>query len=287
MSKAELEHIILQENTSFVLKAHDYPHPQAKWHYHQEYEIHLLQHVPGKAFIGDYIGDFTPGDVFMVGPNLPHSWISEISSAPVSERDLVIQFSHSLIEQMTAVFAEVKTLDHLFERSQSGLLFTGDTALKVSALIHRGLVTTPLKRLPLLLELLIVLAEAPLNQSRALARTHDFPRWGEKATRKINRITQALQQRYTEPLTVGTLATEFAMTQPTLSRFFKKHTGHNITAYINKLRIGKACERLVQWDKPIATIAFSVGYNSLSHFNQCFQREMGMTARQYRKQHPH
>lgn len=284
MSKADFEQVTPKDNESLVFKAHDYPHPLSKWHYHPEYEIHLIQKTSGKAFIGDYMGNFEADSVFMVGPNMPHRWVSEIQEKEsIAQRDVVIQFTQQLIDQSIAIFPEMSRLNTLLQRSHSGLRFSEATRQRVVTLMREGIEATPLNRLPILLQILIMLAEAPVHHSQVLSHINDFPQWDDDTALKINRITQSILQRYTEALTVDALAKEFSMAQSTFSRFFKKHTGHNVTAYINKLRIGKACQLLSSVDKPISTIAFDVGYNSLSHFNKNFQHEMSMAARKYRE----
>ena len=55
---------------------HGFPTPLARWHYHDEYELHLIVATSGKAFVGDWIGQFQPGHLVLSGPRLPHNWIS-------------------------------------------------------------------------------------------------------------------------------------------------------------------------------------------------------------------
>ncbi len=50
--------------------------PLARWHFHEEYELHLITATSGKAFVGDWIGPFQPGHLVLCGPRLPHNWIS-------------------------------------------------------------------------------------------------------------------------------------------------------------------------------------------------------------------
>jgi len=56
---------------------HGWPTDLCRWHAHEEYELHLIVETRGKSFVGDHIGDFKAGDLFMTGPNLPHNWITE------------------------------------------------------------------------------------------------------------------------------------------------------------------------------------------------------------------
>ena len=58
---------------SFYWHCHDFPAPIARWNYHPEYELHLIRYSSGHYFVGDYIGRFEPGNLVLVGPNIPHA----------------------------------------------------------------------------------------------------------------------------------------------------------------------------------------------------------------------
>jgi hypothetical protein len=77
---------------------HGFPTPLARWHHHDEYELHLIVATSGKAFVGDWIGPFQPGHLVLTGPRLPHNWVSmDLPEGGVPLRDLVIQFPHEQI----------------------------------------------------------------------------------------------------------------------------------------------------------------------------------------------
>ena len=68
--------------------------PLVRWHYHDEYELHLISATRGKVFVGDWIGQFEPGHLVLTGPRLPHNWISiDVPEGGVALRDLVLQFA--------------------------------------------------------------------------------------------------------------------------------------------------------------------------------------------------
>ena len=65
---------------SIIYRQHGFPCPLVRWHFHKEYELHLIVASSGKVFIGDYIGNFYPESLFLTGPNLPHNWIRDRKS---------------------------------------------------------------------------------------------------------------------------------------------------------------------------------------------------------------
>ena len=106
--------------------AHGFPTPLARWHFHDEYELHLIVSTSGKAFIGDWIGPFRPGHLVLCGPRLPHNWISlDVPEGGVAERDLVIQFSHEPIAQAAEAIPELAEVMPLLERARHGIEFFG------------------------------------------------------------------------------------------------------------------------------------------------------------------
>src|SRR5919199_706716 len=72
------EVVDVPQESSFKVWSHGYPFRTIRWHFHPEYEIHLVTETSGRSFIGDYIGVFEPGNLVLTGPYLPHNWISDI-----------------------------------------------------------------------------------------------------------------------------------------------------------------------------------------------------------------
>ena len=79
------------------------------------------------------------------------------------------------------------------------------------------------------------------------------------------------------------VARRFDMSNTSLSRFFKKHTGQTFTSYIHELRIARACEILLHSDMAIAEISTLSGFSNISQFNRIFARLKNMSPRTYRK----
>ena len=106
--------------------AHGFPTPLARWHQHDEYELHLITATSGKVFVGDWIGHFQPGHLVLTGPRLPHNWVStDVPEGGVAERDLVIQFLHAPIETGSQHIPELREVLPLLERAKHGIEVLG------------------------------------------------------------------------------------------------------------------------------------------------------------------
>ena len=82
---------------------HGWPTELCRWHAHEEYELHLVVATRGKAFVGDYIGEFEPGYLYLTGPHLPHNWVTdEVNTDTIPLRDMLVQFSHESVEKLAS-----------------------------------------------------------------------------------------------------------------------------------------------------------------------------------------
>ncbi len=87
------------------------------WHYHPEYELTLILEGSGERMVGDRHEYFFPGDLVLLGPGLPHTWVSEMKSAAV-----VIQFSERFLAPMLQ-YPECDRIRQLLARASQGLAF--------------------------------------------------------------------------------------------------------------------------------------------------------------------
>jgi AraC family transcriptional regulator len=59
------------------------------------------------------------------------------------------------------------------------------------------------------------------------------------------------------------------------------------TEYINRRRVGLACQRLEETDEPLTQIALDCGYADHPHFGRRFLKVTGLTPRQWRMEYGH
>ncbi|WP_460426862.1 helix-turn-helix domain-containing protein [Azotobacter armeniacus] len=282
---SDLEVILNEPQHSFRWYEHDYPYPLARWNHHPEFEIHLIRQGNGKLLAGDYIGHFGPGHVALMGPGLPHDWISDLApEQSILGRDVVLQFDGEALLRLRETLPELGELQSLFSRARQGIEFTGEAARTAARLLEAIGQTGGLKRLVLFLSLLETLAQAGVDESRTLASPQYAPMLNSLTSERMNRIFDYILGNLAGEIRMSVIAQRLQMSEPAFSRFFKRTTGHTFVDLIRKLRIQRACRLLLQSQQSIAEICFEVGYSNLSNFNRHFRHEMHETPSDYRKQ---
>lgn len=277
------ELIDTQRHDSVLYRQHGFPHPLVRWHYHKEYELHLITHSSGKVFVGDYIGNFYPGNLILTGPNLPHNWISQTgNNESFPERDRVVTFTDEMLQSARQVFPEIGELDVLLQRSRVGIEFLGqETVARATELIKEIAESEGLQRLSSFLALMSLLAEAKeyqlLSSGRYLSVTN------EKQQQRVNLAVNYIFDHYNTELSLEEVAEHLDMQPNYFSKFFRQATGRRFIEFVNSLRIARACDMLAHGDLPITDICFDVGFANISNFNRRFHSLKGMTPSEYRK----
>ncbi|MDB5929997.1 MAG: helix-turn-helix domain protein [Polaromonas sp.] len=262
--------------------AHGYPTPLARWHHHDEYELHLITATSGKVFVGDWIGQFHPGHLVLTGPRLPHNWVTmDLPEGGVAERDLVIQFQHAPIAAAAGQISELREVLPLLERARHGIEFFGLSA-QAEAHWRRIKGSQGLARLGAFCQFLSELAQCTDYRLLSNARLQSVD--NDTQLDQINAIVSRITDNLTEPLSAADLAREHQMTESGFSRFFRRATGNTFTDFVNHVRINRACQLLMESDLFITNIGFDVGFNNIANFNRRFLDIKGMTPSEYRRQ---
>jgi len=253
-----------------------------RWHAHEEYELHLITATRGKAFIGDYIGDFEAGSLYLTGPNLPHNWITdEVWKEPVETRDMLVQFSHESIEQLANGFPEFGEVRNMLSLAQSGILFEGFNPTFARGHFESIRDNQGPERILAFIRFLVRLNEHAEKKALSVAKLIQ-PEGGSKHAR-IGAVIDHIVTRFKDEISVSQAAEMAGMTQATFSRNFQTVTGHKFVEFVNRVRIGQACGMLYASDESITTICYQSGYQNLANFNRHFLKMKGMTPSSYRE----
>jgi AraC-like DNA-binding protein len=249
------------------------------WHFHREYELTLITEGTGIRYVGTTVQPYRPGELVLLGPDLPHTFTS-------------VPYEGGMAEAAVAQFRE----DFLGAGFLALPQFADVAALLVRA--GRGLLCTPPRSLYDELAALPALppAERTLGLGHALhrlARLDCEPLTGPGyapapdtgARRRIDQVCRHLQQAHTGRVELAEVAALAHMSATSFSRFFRRTMGRTLTDYVNQLRIETACRLLSGTELPITDVAARSGYQNLSNFNRRFRELKRMRPSDYRSAH--
>jgi AraC-like DNA-binding protein len=284
---APREIIARDPQRSFRCVVHDFPSEICGWASHPEYEIHLIQKSSGSIIAGDYVGTFKPGHVSLMGPYLPHDWVSDVSPGEVVvDRDVVVHFTHEWMHDCMNLMPELSSLERLLQTSARGLEFHGNTAARARDAILALAHSAGPAHIARMFELLGLLAQAPPDECVPLAS----PWLGTSNNASANLAAEAglayIFDNLTGDIRLSTAARLAHMSEPTFSKYFKRAAGATFSSMVTRLRIAHARRLLDTSEVSASRVARASGYNNMSNFNRQFLAEVGMTPTAYRNLDP-
>lgn len=104
-----------------------------------------------------------------------------------------------------------------------------------------------------------------------------------KNARPIVLAIAYIEQNYSKPLYLESVAEEVGLSTVYLSNLFKKETGKNFTDYVTEYRLQIASNLLKNSILNVSEIANSVGFSDGRYFSKQFKRFFGIKPTEYRK----
>lgn len=238
-------------------------------HQHNHYELIYIKNGSGKHVINSQTVNYSPGIVFLLGPDDEHFFEIE-------------QKTHFVYVKFTDIFmhrdavgseASLRHLEYLIksrETHQSGFLIAEGDKLVVSNIFK---LIASLKQDLLKNEVLIwmqVLALAHLLQ-RNMPEIKSLPR----QTKDMQALFCYLHKHIYEPkmLKAEVLAKHFAMTKAYIGPYFKKQAGITLREYINHYRNSLISKRLESGQYKLRQIAAEFGLTDESHVSKLIKRK--------------
>ena len=261
---------------------HGWPTDLCRWHNHEVLELHLIVATRGKSFIGDYIGEFSPGALYLIGPNLPHNWVTDEYGldGPVDLRDMLVQFNQKTIQDLVSAFPDFKELDGLLQRAAGGIEFIGfdsNTSQQHLAAIRDA---KGADRIVKFLQMMLAVNEHPHQKILSVANA-DFRNFRSHHS-NIGYVVDHIIENFAEDISLAQAAEMAHMSVTAFARNFQKLTGSRFLEFVTRVRIGQACSMLQATDEKVATICHEVGFKNLANFNRHFLKIKDTTPSAYR-----
>lgn len=255
------------------------------WHFHPQLELTLVVKSYGQRQVGDSIENFYPGDLVLVGSNLPHVWKNDQVFLLDENREdaeaVVVKFSEDFAGKEFMNLPEmVMVRDLILKKAAFGVKLTGGLRDYIEKEMRLLCQLTADELLIKVLQLLLKIAKS--NEYLLLA-SNLYKKETLKSNHRINKVLDHIMDNYHQNLTLDELAEITHMNKNAFCKFFKNSTGNTLFTTINQIRIAKACQQLLETEKSVLQISLDVGFTNLSNFNRIFKKQMNKAPLFYRK----
>lgn len=273
-----IQKLPLDESTSFIARTFRTPDFEVGWHQHIEYELILFTEGSGLSFVGNDVGEFETGDIYFLGANLPHTFQKGDPDAVASA--VVVQFKEDFWGKELISLPESRSIKRLFDISSQGLKIQGNTKTRLTPLIEALETTCGFKRILMLGQCLQIMAESGEYTS---VSTQEIRPLNTRDKECLDRVFQFTIDSFRDPVSLPQVARVACMSVPAFCNYFKRSTKKTYIDFLNEVRIGYACNLLLETQKSVMDICYESGYNTMANFHKQFLKIKQFTPLQYRK----
>jgi AraC-like DNA-binding protein len=252
-------------------------------HNHEVFELNFVEHAAGvRRIVGDsneVIGDYDL--VLITSPDLEHVWEQNTCTSD-DIREITIQFYLDLGDDGFLSRNPFFSLRKMLKEARKGLSFPMDAIMRVYQQLDT--LSSVKDGFYAVIQFMSVLYElSRCEGARTLATSSYAKIEVESDSRRVLKVKNFISKNYMDDIRLATLADIAGMSPSAFSRFFKLHTGRNLSDYIIEMRLGYASRMLVDTAKSIAEISFQSGFNNLSNFNRIFKKRKGCSPSEFRE----
>lgn len=278
----------LKESDSFVserllVTKNEIPCLDSSWHYHPQYELLYISQSNGIRFVGDSVSRFSPGELVLVGPYLPHLWRNDASYYKEGEKNkvktIVLKFTKDFIGDNTFNNPEFAEINHLLEISKFGVSFGRAVSKSLDKELNRIVELAPAEQA---ITLLSIIHKLSLSNEKVLLSSSDMRQFTTENTQRIDKVLKYISDNYASDISLNDVSDIACMTPNSFCRFFKKLTNKSFVHFLNEVRIRNASRLLAQEDLLVSEVCYTVGFKSITNFNNQFKLIMGNNPKNFR-----
>lgn len=284
--RPQLLKVLKGPGQSFSIRRDLVPHINNRWHYHREVELIHFKKGDGTQFIGDNIKRFKPGDVVLVGANLPHYWrfddlyFEENTKATADVR--VAHFCEDFWGNNFLDIPENTGIKTVLEKAKRGLQVTGKTRQGVAEILEELLNADGAQRVILLMKALLTISGC--KQLETLASMGFKPDFMEAENDRINNIYDYTLKNFKRPILLEEIASIANISPNSFCRYFKSRTRKTYSQFLIEIRVGHACRMLIESHLSIKQLCYESGFNNFTSFHKYFKMITGKSPLIYQKE---
>lgn len=252
-------------------------------HNHEVYELNFVEHAPGvRRIVGDsseVIGDYDL--VLITSPDLEHVWEQNTCTSQ-DIHEITIHFDLNFDSSGFMGKNPFSSLRAMMLEARKGLCFPMDAIMKVYQQLNS--LSSIKDGFYAFTQFMTILYElSRCDGARALATSSYAKVEVASDSRRVLKVKNYISQNYQNEIRLADVASLAGMSPSAFSRFFKLHTGRNLSEYIIDMRLGYASRMLVDSTHSIAEIGYGCGFNNLSNFNRIFKKKKGCSPSEFRE----
>lgn len=285
--KAQLLKVSMSPAQSFSVRKDVAPSVNNKWHYHPELELVYFSKGKGTQFIGDNISRFNQGDIVLVGPQLPHYWrfddVYFKDDDPTSNPDIrVVHFSENMWGDSFLNLPENKLLKSVLEKSRRGLKIKGKNREHIADLISEMPNAEGIDRMIILMQVLAEISKCEkLETFSSIGFQHEMEPHEKD---RINDIYDYSYANFKNKITLEEIADVAKISPNSFCRYFKSRTRKTYSQFLIEIKVGRACELLIERSLNLKQVCYDCGFNNFASFYKCFKKITGRSPLCYQKE---
>lgn len=279
--------VIKKEDTAIHIQENKRPYQYDRLHYHPEYQISWIVKGKGVCMAGESYAPFSPGDLFVLPPNLPHIFKNdpEYFQEPKVGRSHMVSvfFLESSFGEPFFLLPEMKQIRQFFQSAAGGLKLPSSFAQKVKPFFEALAMSVGVARI---IQLLSLLRQMALNAEweRLSEGRHSVVSKQENSS-PMNKVLLYISRNFDKRISLEEAAGVANLSKYAFCRYFRRLTHKSFVTYLNEFRISMACKFLTSESYSVSQIGFLAGFNNLSNFYRQFKKVMKCTPAKYRKKY--
>ena len=270
-----------KEGSSFHVQENKNKALYGNLHYHPEMQISFILEGNGITSVGNSFEPFQKGDLFLIGPNVPHV-IKNPYGTEMEESSHIVSvfFKEDSFGNQFFFLPEMQQIRSFLNATKRGLKLNSSYAQPFFKIIQE---LTTAKGADRLIALLNMIHAFSKNRNWKYLSSIGYttpPR--KEFYNSMNRIFKYISNNFDKPIALEEVAKLANLSKYSFCRYFKKITHKSFITYLNEYRVGVACRLLNSSNYTISQVGFETGFNNLSNFNRQFKRIMKCTPSKYR-----
>ncbi len=249
-----------------------------KFHFHPQCQITYIEKGLGTYIIGDAVGRFSSGQVFVLGANLPHVFkCDEIYFSDFSPgvSSTTIFFNQNFFNNELYLLSELSLFNTFVQEIKGGISYS---KIGIEVEFEKLKNAVGFNRILIFLEIIGYLCSNKIEIKELLNKKKKFD---QVKNDKIERVYEFTLNKFKTRIKIEETANLINLTTNAFCKFFKQQTGQSYISFLNEIRINHACSLFLSSNLDVASVAFESGFNNLSNFNRQFTQKQKVSPKKY------